>query len=250
MADVKISELSAASAPSDADTLPLVQSGATKKLTMELLREYTRDNQRWMPVDASYYTATPASTSQITCSTTSDFAVGLPLKYVISGVTYYGIVTAVVADTSIDVAGAALTADISTLYVGTREMVRVLEFHVSSTYGDGANDLLATDENRYHKWLAGVANLVAFSGVHKTADTGANQPKVNVKVNAQLVSTADTNNGIQLSTAGTWVDNSAVAISTSFYDINRGEAIEIACTAAGSNGDASDLTVLCVFVLQ
>jgi len=99
------------------------------------------------------------------------------------------------------------------------------------------------------KWSGPKAYLVAFSGVQMTVDTGT-EPKINIQINNAAVSTADSNNGIQLSTSGTWVDNSAIAISTTNYDINRGEELEVDCTAAGGTGDAENLTVQCVFVLE
>lgn len=205
----------------------------------------------WRVIAGTAFTATPASTSTLTMSDTSAVYVGDGIKYTDGRGTYYAIVTAVSANTSITIAGAAFDtgSDVTALYVGNNKIIQ-MDFFDSGTYGDGANDLLAADMNTYSKWQGRKAYLVSFSAVHKTADTGAAQPKINVKVNAAAVSTNDTNNGVQLSTAGTWVDNSAVAINTSNYDINRGEAIEITCTAAGTNGDASDLTVSLVFVQE
>jgi hypothetical protein len=99
------------------------------------------------------------------------------------------------------------------------------------------------------RWQGRKAYLVSFLAVHETADATSN-PKINVKINAAAVSTNDTNLGIQLSTAGTWVRNPAIAINTSNYDINLDEAIEITCTAAAGTGGASYLTVSLVFVQE
>jgi hypothetical protein len=46
------------------------------------------------------------------------------------------------------------------------------------------------------------------------------------------------------------VDNPAVAINTTYYDINNGEAITVECTVAGGTGDAAHLTVSAVFILE
>jgi hypothetical protein len=183
-------------------------------------------------------------------SDTSAVYLGDAIKYVDGRGTYFAVVSTVTTNTSIAISGAPLDteSDITALHVGNNKVIQ-LDFFVSGTYADGTGDLLAADMNTYFKWQGRKAYLVAFSAVHKTADTTTN-PKINVKINAAAVSTNDSNNGVQLSTAGTWVDNSAVAVNTSNYDINRGEAVEINCTAAGSAGDASDLTVSCVFVQE
>jgi len=205
----------------------------------------------WRVIDTADFTATPASTSTLTMSDTSAVYVGDGIKYTDGRGTYYAIVTAVSANTSITIAGAAFDtgSDVTALYVGNNKVIQTA-FFISGTYADGTGDLLAADMNTYEKWQGRKAYLVSFSAVHKTADTGAAQPKINVKVNGSAVSTNDSNNGVQLSTAGTWVDNSAIAINTSNYDINRGESIEINCTAAGTNSNASDLTVSLVFVQE
>ena len=202
----------------------------------------------WSTIQTSRYTATPASTSVVTMSDTSDFIVGDGLKYTDASGTFYAIVTAISANTNITIAGAPLDTgdDLTALYVGYNKIDQA-DFFVSGTYGDEVADLLAPDMNTYFKSQDATKYLVSFSVVHKTVD-GDTQPKVNVKVNGSVVSTTDSSKGIQLSTSGTWVDNSAVAIDTATYDLNRGEAIEVNCTEAGGDGDAANLTVSCIFV--
>jgi hypothetical protein len=88
-----------------------------------------------------------------------------------------------------------------------------------------------------------------FSATQKYPDSGASQGKLGVKINNAQVSTQDSNKGILCSsTAATWVDSSPVAINTSNYDINWGEALEINCTQAGSTHDGEALSVTLVFV--
>jgi len=208
---------------------------------------------RWTLVGTAAYTATPASTSVITMSNTTGMAVGLPVKFTYNSNTYYAIITAVSSNASITIAGAALATggganDLAALYVGCAEMVVQMDFFVSSTWASTAQDLLLNNMKAYAKWRLGQAYLVAFSAVQKTADNTTNG-KLNMKVGGSAVSTNDSNNGIQLSTAGTWVDNSAVAINTTNYSVSRGSALEVACTVVGGTKDGSDLTVSCVFVL-
>jgi hypothetical protein len=207
-------------------------------------------NKEWVEISTSKYTSTPADTDTLTMSDTSDMAVGIPIRYTISGTVYYGQVVSITTDTSIDIVGASLSGSVTKLEIGRAHKIVTVPMYISGTYADGTDtDLLANDMTTYIKWRQGKAYLVSFSAVHDTVDSGT-EPKVNVQINNAAVSTNDSNNGVQLSTAGTWVDNSAVAISTSNYDINWDEELEVACTAAGGTGDAEDLTVLCTFVLE
>lgn len=255
-----IQALSAKTAPVDDDKLMLQDSAASdalKELTLadlwNNLYAAKASSLPWKSIASAKYTTTPANTSTITMSDTSDMAVGLPLKYTYNGTTYYGIVTAVTANTSVTIAGAPLnvTYPLTALYVGGASNVCTLTFAITGVYDDAIQDVLAEVEEQYFKWQGAAAYLVAFSATNHWVDSGATQPKINVKINGNLVSTNDSNNGLQTSAvAGTWVDNSAVAISTTNYAIARGNAIEIRCTASGTNGDAECLTVLCVFVYQ
>lgn len=73
MADVKISELTAATSISGSDTLPIVQSSTTKKATAELLKSY-----RTYVAKTAAYTAT-ASDDVILCDASGGaFSVTLP----------------------------------------------------------------------------------------------------------------------------------------------------------------------------
>lgn len=246
MADQKISDLSSLTSLAAADLFVIVDASAseTKKITKTNLKTTLSIEERWTLIDATHYTTTPASTTQLTMSDTTGIAVGLPLKYTISATVYYAVVVAVVANTSMDIAGASLGGDVSGLYVGRPEMVVVETWFVPSTYGDGAADLLDADNNEAYDWWYEAAYLVAFQVKHKTDDT-TTEPKVNLKAGGNLISTNDSNNGVQVSTS--WQENGLV--NTTNYAVARGEAIEVACTVAGGTGDAADLSVAALFVL-
>lgn len=257
-----------------ADVLPINQSTTGSKVTVTQLRaqlplaspadgdltRYSADSATWVAatqedlryraVSTSRYTGLLGSDNQITMSNTSDFAIGFPVSYVESGTTYYGICTALSANSAINVTGPRLNSGftISSLKVGCPGLVHHIQFFISGAYGDGANDLLATDMKQYYKWLGHTAYLVSFTANHNTA-AGTTQPKINVKAGGNLVSTLDTNNGIQLQTAGTWVPNPAVSLNATNYKVSNDEAIEIACTVAGNpTGGALNLTVICTLV--
>ncbi len=241
---------------SDTDVFYIVQGSTQYKVPLSAVVEYVQDASTdllWALVDASKYTTTPASTSTLTMSDTSDMAVGLPLKYVYNSITYYGIVTAVSANTSITIAGAPFNVGypLTSLKVGQPEQVTQLDFCITSVWDDAVQDLLAEVEERYYKWQKSAAYLVAFSGTQHWADSGASQGKINVKVGGSLVSTEDSNKGITPSaTPGTWVNSSAVAISTANYSVDRNDAIDIRCTEQGTTGDAECVTISMIFVSE
>jgi hypothetical protein len=139
--------------------------------------------------------------------------------------------------------------DITELSVGAPSQLVIMDLTVAGAYADNTEDILQGTANRYIRWKKSTAYLVGLSATHKTADTGASQPKLNVKVDGNLVSTQDSNAGLQLSTAGAWVDGSAVAISTSNYAVSWNSSLDLRVTAAGTNGDAANLSVALIFVL-
>lgn len=263
---VAISGLSAATTIKEADLFEIEQDGISKQITKTQLRSLmfsdpafsvpdtvpqngevvsyngtdfvTGAVPRWRVVPSAAYTTTAVANSfQITFSGAAQangvnlkggdyFAIGDPVRTVIGSTTYYGICTAI-ADNLLTIAGAPLqtaTAIVS-LSVGTPEMVRQIPIYVTNDdYAVAVGDMTAGT----FRWRGRTGYLVAFSGAHST--TG--QPKINVKCNGNLVSTNDSNLGIQLSaTPGTFVDNSAVAISQANYAIADAQSVVVRVTA-------------------
>jgi len=246
--DYNPANLSAASDINGADVVGVQRGSADPvKASADQIANFSR----WRTIATSRYSATPATTSTISMSDTSGIVVGMPIRYTYSGTTYYGIVTSVTANTSIAIAGATLNTGtaLTSLELGQPELVVQLDFFISGTYATSIQDVLAAKMNAYANWQLSDAFLVAFQAVQKTVDT-TTQPKVNVKINGNLVSTNDSNNGVQLSTSGTWVTNSAIAINTTNYAVVRGNPLEVRVTAAGGTADAAHLTVSCVLVLK
>ena len=250
-----LTALSEPSSVQDADELLMQRSGTAYKMTMATVANYAMDatfELPWKLISTDKYTALPPYAHQLTMSDTSDISIGDPIKFTWSGTTYYAYVTAVAANSLITIAGApfSTTISLSELYVGTPDQRELVTVFVPSLFGDDEYDMLST-LGRYMRWEGPPAYLVGFNVTCGEADSGASQPKVNVKVDSALVSTADSNNGVQVSgTPGTWTECSAVAINTTNYAIIRGDAIEIRCTAAGTTGDAADLTVNLIFVYE
>jgi hypothetical protein len=185
-------------------------------------------------------------------SDTSDISIGDPIKFTLSTVVYYAVVTAMSGNSSITIAGApfSTTVALTNLYVGTPGQVKHITYWVEDLFGDAVYDILE-GAGRYERWEGPPAFLVAFAATSGEIDTGAAQPKINVELGGNAVSTNDTNLGLQIAAvAGTWTANSAVAINTTNYAVTRGEAIELLCTEAGTNGDAADLSITLTFVYE
>lgn len=241
--------------PAAADELLILKSGTGYKITMSTIANYAMDatfDLPWKLIESSKYTALPASTSTLTMSDTTDISIGDPVKFVWSGVTYYAVVTGKVANTQITIAGAPFdeAIEITALYVGTTLQLATRTIWISDLFGDAVQDLLSL-AGRYERWEGPPAYLVAFAATAGTADTGASQPKINIKIDSNAVSTDDSAKGLQVSgTPGTWTANSAVEIDPTYYGIERGDAIEVRCTEAGTNADAADLSLTLTFVYE
>ena len=236
------------------DVFHLTQSGAAKKTTMADISTYCAAEAMtlpWTAVDESKWTAAPSTTSVLLMSDTSDVKVGAPIKYTIGGTVYYAIITALSANVSITIAGAPFGGSLSNLYVGIPAQVEHVDLHVDGIFGDTVQNILENIAGSKYKWRHPTAYLVAFSGASGWADTGASQPKLNVKANNALVSTEDGNGGITLSGSdSTWVNGSAVAINVTNYEIEYGEEVELYVSSAGTNGDADCLSVSLAFVYE
>jgi len=203
--------------------------------------EYTND--MWTSI--ANYTATPASTSTIpmTADLTGSIVVGIPLKYVIAGTTYYGICTAITS-ILLTVAGAPLSGNVTSLYYGKTYQTTQVTVMIPGLYEDASNTaLIVSDLNSALIWQKAVSYLVKFSVYSKVHDTGTHG-QASVRVNGAEVNA--TVGGETIAADATWYPT-VVNINTTNYDINYGEAIEITAVKAGT-GDATDLTVSMVFV--
>lgn len=270
----------AATTIAEADVFEIEQAGISKKITKTQLRSLLFSDPafsvalpqngdvlshngtdfvagaapRWRVVPAAAYTTTAvANSSQITFAGLVPgsginrkggdyFSVGSAVRTVIGATTYYGMCTAI-SDTTLTITGAPLptATAITSLSVGTCDMIVLIPVYVGKdAYATSVADITAATL----RWRGRTGYLVSFSAAHET--TG--QPKINVKCNGNLVSTNDSNNGIQLSaTPGTFVDNAAVAISQANYAIADSQNVVIRVTAAVAT--QNNLSVSLVFVV-
>jgi hypothetical protein len=231
--------------------------------------DFVAGNPRWKTVPKSRYTASGFSnTYTLTMSNTSDFAIGLPIKFTNATSTYYAIVTGLSANTSITLSGAPLTGTLSAVYVGTPEMVHTERFMLPFIYGSstaataGPTYKLAASDGTAsgsvpktwhlaYQWQKSPAYLVRFGATNFA--TGATGPKLSPMIGTlggtmKVISTENGNLGPSLSTtAATWVYNAAGTIDAAKYDIALGNDVEILFTAGSAN--QQDLLIVCTFVL-
>ena len=197
------------------------------------------------------FTATPASTSTITMGTdqTATIKVGMPLKYVIGGTTYYGLITAI-ASNLLTVAGAPLSGDVTALYIDSIRKPIVETFSIPGTFADAADTaLIANDLLAYYYWRYGTAYLVQMSAIVSNADTGANNSRVNFRIGTTTTDYVCTDNSNAGLTVGTSIAVTVINIDSAKYAIANGNVLEIKTDANGSNDDAKNLTMQACFVL-
>lgn len=271
MAGTKWSDLPVVSLLNEEDITSFVQGGANKQVTRAQVRKFLVDNpqngdtlvynastgdwepsapSRWKTILTSRYTATIGGTpSVITMSTTSDMAVGLPVRYVVSGTTYYGLVTVVTANTSITVAGPALAAaaTVSALAVGLPSMVQQREYNIDETgYAAASSTTLLVDKS--HKgivWSGPAAHLVRVSAAHFTASKAA-------VINAYVSGSAVLTTGVTISTSCTttvltWAHSTGADLNSSNYDVSAGDTIEL---GVGILASCNYLNVILTFILD
>ena len=201
--------------------------------------------QTWTQTTGTF-TAAPASTSTITMTTdlTATILVGMPLKYVIGGVTYYGVVGAITS-ILLTVNGAPLGGNVTALYYGDATRVTNIDIIIPGLYeAASGTTLINTFLASQFIWDKQVSYLVryrCFSNVHDSGTHG----QASVRINSTEVNT--TAGGLTIAANATWY-STVIDIATAAYDINPGEILEITAVKGGT-GDASDLTVSMTFVL-
>lgn len=173
----------------------------------------------------------------------------------------HGIITAAAqngSDWEIDVAGyiplEAEAHDAQSYRFGDFSRVVVERFTIPGLFAYQADtQLLKNFLGQYFIWRRGSARIVQISHRVVTADSGANQPRVNVSVGGNKVCTSNSTNGRAVSTS--WVHtvddiDGPVNGGNNYNRLTFGSELEITVDANGSNKDAADLTVEIVVILE
>ena len=207
--------------------------------------------KRWTPL--ANFTATPASTSTITFGTdqTATLKVGMPVKYTISSVVYYGVITAMTSNL-MTVGGAPLGGDVTALSVGSVEMIEQTVIAINGLFATATDTTAILNQLGMRLvWNKGTAHCVQIRANQGVADTGT-ENRVNAYIGAtsgNAICTANSSVGLDLdATVANWV-TSIVDISATYYTVNKLDPISIIVTKVG-NGDSQNLTVVLVWVLE
>ena len=289
---VAISGLVAASEITEATVFEIEQSGISKKLTKTQLRSLlfsdpafsvalpqagdslTYNGTDWVPgargkwrtIPQAAYTETqplPSSstitfdggaiTNGIYLKAGDYFSIGDPVRVVISGVSYYGICTAV-ADNLLTMSGMIMptTTNITSLAVGSREMIKHVDMVYAGTAGSdvytGFGATVAIPRGLSHQWRGATGYLVAVSVAHTNT---ASAVTVNFKMNAGtnvLTSNITPAAGGGATTQGAFVNSANGEIIAANAVIADGQAITTVCVNAGA-GTAESLVACLTFIV-
>ncbi len=207
------------------DGSTLATSAAPTTDAMITNKKYVDDNdeKRWTTLTATTdFSMTAPTTSTITMVTdqTANIKVGMPLRYTISSVVYYGLCSAITSNL-LTIEGAPLTTgagDLTALAYGQPEMVTTLrDFY--------AGNLVTGDDQGSPalKWQEGEAYIVKMIGQLEVAPTGTNDVRVSAGIGG--ATTDLLNSPVYLELGATNEIQSGVNINTSNYNIARGEKV-------------------------
>lgn len=217
-------------------------------------------NQNWTDIEnaingyisTTSFNSPPSTTSTIgtPINLSSIIKVGTPIKFKQNDTYYYAVCTAITSSV-ITIAGAPLNTGLALqeLWYGRPEYLLSVNFFVAGRFALQANTaLLASVMKTYFQFNFRQGYLVKFLVRAAQNDSGANQPRVNVDVAGNPVSTSNSNAGLALP-ASNWAET-GIDISTANYAISSGTSVEIRVDNNGSNKDAENLTVSVMFVLE
>ncbi len=197
-------------------------------------------DQRW--TRWRRFTRTPASATTITMASTVGLTAGLPIRYMrLSGGTtyYYGRIKTVNSG-NIVIDGPSLSGQtITKLWIGNPELVVQVQIDVPGLYALATGGIMLQIAKVYFEWQFGPAFLVNFKCHNITVGDGT--AKVNMTVSAGSADSV----GVFPGTAGGPV--SSASIQTQYYGVVNGT--QVVATVTATDTGASDLSVLCTFVL-
>jgi len=189
------------------------------------------------------FTRTSDSTFTVTDDSTNQaiFTPGRPIRYrATAGTWRYGKVTNYTTGT-VTIAGYPMTtSDDDELQFGLKALLSKIAFSINGEFADGIDGtLLLNDLGVYRQWSEGEAYCIMIAHRVIVQDTGANQPRVNVRIAGAPVCSSNSNQGRDVSTS--WV--STVVDISGAYALASGNAIELSTDANGSNNDATGLSI-------
>jgi len=183
-----------------------------------------------------------ARTSDGVITSTTNLLPGTVIRYkATAGAYVYGFIKSI-ATNAHTINGAACTVDYDDVFEYSDTIkVKTENFLVSGAFADAAettmlqSDLLMQGGLRLksHGFILGLEVLCT------SQDTGAAEPRINIKIGADVVFTANTNTGIEPATTPV---NSGTGLDITKYDFALDDTIEMTTDANGTNNDAMNLS--------
>ncbi len=198
---------------------------------------------RWTPLTG--WSAQPVSSARIAISGSTNSQIGLPIRYTTSaGSAYlYAIVKARSVANTLDLGGPSLSGvTLTSLDIGTPEMVVEFDYVVPGFYAVALQRILKPIAGTYSKWGFGPASLVLFKAWSNVL--GASTAKINVMIDNAAVD----GNGVIPSANGQDVPVESANITVANYSIAFAQGLDITVTVIDAT--AENLTVSCLFVLH
>ena len=202
----------------------------------------------WREISTDDYTATPASTTSITFSDTSNIENRYPLRITYGSSFYYSMVYSYTTDTSVTIMGAPLDTgtDITKIEIGVPFMIQQIEFNVSGLFANNTTTtLLETDTNTVFKWHMPDAYILGWFQECLTNDTTTNPDLMLRRYDDSGSTWYDV--GSSDITVSTTPSRSST-VSTTGYPIGFNDRLEIEVATAGVTGDAQDLSFSVIFM--
>lgn len=177
------------------------------------------------------------------------FSVGSPVRVEIGvGVYYYGICT-IISDTLLTMSGMIMptTTNITSLAVGTQEMVKQVELRYPAITYNTLGATVALNNGCIFRWRGATSYLVSYSCAHQGTSSTTN---VNLKMNAGT--NASTSGVIPAaggaSTMGAFTDSALGDLIASNVVIADKQTITAVVPVAGVGGTANFLVICMTFI--
>jgi hypothetical protein len=201
-------------------------------------------------VDWEQVTYTRSSDTQITVTNTNNkFKAGMPLKFTISSVDQFALITAVSSNT-LTLAGAPFTASVTACYLGKPEKVQQVDFcfyEYWSAYAGNFDSLISEHLGATSVWGLSNACLVRVGARSKVMDS----PATTINVYKGSASTTVLSSNLSLGTsANSWVYSTSSTINTTNYKFVFGNSYDVKFTRTASTATARNLTLSLWFILE
>ena len=184
-----------------------------------------------------------ARTDDDTISSTTHLALGTVIRYKATAGSYvYGFVESLSTNAHTITGASCTTAYDDVFEYSDIIKVKTINFLIPGAYADTAiatmleTDLLMKDGLR----LKSTGYILGLEVANITDDTGASAyPRINLKIGADVVLTANSNAGIEPRTT---IADSGTGIDITKYDFTVNDTIELTNDANGTNNDAKNLS--------